>query len=42
KEHYPEVYKGIKKRVAEGRWDPAGPAWVEMDCNLSGGEAIIR
>lgn len=42
KEHYPEVYAGIRKRIAEGRWDPAGPAWVEMDCNLSGGEAIIR
>ncbi len=42
KEHFPKVFEGIKRRVKEGRWDPAGPAWVEMDSNLSGGEAIIR
>ena len=42
KESYPEVYAKIKKRVKEGRWDPAGAAWVEMDPNLSGAEAIVR
>ena len=42
KENYPEIYEQIKKRVAEGRWDPAGSAWVEMDPNLTGAEALIR
>lgn len=42
KEHYPEVYAKIKQRVREGRWDPAGAPWVEMDPNLSGGEALVR
>jgi alpha-mannosidase len=42
KEHYPEIYAGIKKRIKEGRWDPAGAPWVEMDSILSGGEALVR
>ncbi len=42
KENYPEIYAGIKKRVKEGRWDPAGAPWVEMDSNISGGEALVR
>jgi alpha-mannosidase len=42
KENYPEIYAGIKKRVKEGRWDPVGAPWVEMDSNISGGEALVR
>ncbi len=38
----PEVYQQIKARIAEGRWEPTGATWVEMDCNLSGGEALVR
>jgi alpha-mannosidase len=39
---FPEVYARIKERVAAGQWEPMGGAWVECDCNVSGGEALIR
>ncbi|MBE3578018.1 MAG: alpha-mannosidase [Limnochordales bacterium] len=42
KEDYPEIFEGIRRRVAEGRWEPLGALWVESDCNLSGGEALVR
>ncbi len=42
KEHAPEVYEGIKARVAEGRWEAEGAMWLEADCNLSGGESLVR
>lgn len=38
----PHLYARIKERIAEGRWEPSGAAWVEMDCNLAGGEALVR
>ena len=38
----PALYARIKQRIAEGRWEPTGAAWVEMDCNLAGGEALVR
>src|SRR5437867_9162835 len=42
KQHYPELYAGIKRRVAEGRWEIQGAMWVEPDTNLPGGESLIR
>lgn len=42
KELAPSVYKGIKQRVAEGRWEPEGAMWLEADCNISSGEALSR
>jgi len=42
KEDEPALYARIKERIAEGRWEPTGAAWVEMDCNLAGGEALVR
>lgn len=42
KENYPALYEKIKQRVAEGRWELQGGMWVECDCNLASGEAIIR
>ena len=42
KERYPELYEQIKKRVAEGRWEPEGGMWVEADCNLTSGESLVR
>ncbi len=42
KEDYPELYKKIKKRVKEGRWEAQGCMWVEADTNVSGGEALLR
>ena len=42
KERYPELYEQVKKRVAEGRWEPEGGMWVEADCNLTSGESLVR
>ena len=42
KESYPDVYKEIKARVAEGRWQAVGSMWVEPDCNLPNGESLVR
>lgn len=40
--HYPAIFEGIRRRVAEGRWEPNGGVWIEPDVNLAGGEALIR
>src|SRR5260370_64963 len=42
KEDVPELYAGVKQRVAEGRFEPVGAMWIEADCNLTSGEALIR
>ena len=42
KTHYPEIYKDIKKRVKEGRWEACGAPWVEPDCNVPSGESLVR
>jgi len=42
REYYPAVFEQIKKRVAEGRYEPNGGVWVECDCNITGGEAMVR
>ncbi len=42
REHYPELFEGIRAAVAEGRYEPNGGVWVECDCNLTGGEAMVR
>ena len=42
RKYYPDIFEGIKQRVAEGRYEPNGGVWVECDCNITGGEAMIR
>lgn len=42
KEDHPDIYKEIKERIKEGRWEPEGSMWLEADCNLSSGESLIR
>ena len=42
KKYAPELYDRIKKRVAEGRWEPEGGMYLEADCNLTGGEGLVR
>ena len=41
-QHYPSMLPRIAARVKQGRWEPNGGMWVEADCNLSGGEALVR
>ena len=42
KEQEPELYERIKERIREGRWETDGAMWLESDCNLPGGEALVR
>ncbi|MCC6695085.1 MAG: alpha-mannosidase [Candidatus Hydrogenedentes bacterium] len=42
KTYYPELYKRIKQRVKEGRWELCGAPWVEPDHNVPSGESLIR
>ncbi|TMB41987.1 MAG: alpha-mannosidase [Chloroflexi bacterium] len=42
KESYPSIFEGIRQKVAAGQWEPVGSMWVEADCNLPSGEALVR
>ncbi len=41
-ELYPLLFDKIKARVEEGRFQPLGATWVEMDTNMPSGEALCR
>ncbi len=38
----PVLFGRMRERIAEGRWEVVGGSWVEPDCNLPSGEALIR
>lgn len=42
RQNYPELFERIREAVASGRYEPNGAVWVECDCNITGGEAMIR
>ena len=42
REDFPDLFEQVKRRVAEGRWEPIGAAWIEPDCNVTGGESLVR
>ncbi|MCC7519837.1 MAG: alpha-mannosidase [Verrucomicrobiae bacterium] len=42
KEGHPKLWERLKRRVAEGRFMPAGGTWIEPDCNLPSGESLVR
>jgi alpha-mannosidase len=39
---YPELFDTLKERVAEGKFQPLGATWVEMDVNMPSGESLVR
>ncbi|MDQ1565942.1 MAG: alpha-mannosidase, partial [Actinomycetota bacterium] len=41
-EHYPDLFARIAERVRTGQFVPVGGMWVEADCNLASGEALVR
>ena len=41
-EKYPELFRQIKQKVKQGRWEIVGGMWVEPDCNLISGESWVR
>lgn len=42
KEHYPDIYAGIRDAVRRGQWEVIGSMWVEPDCNIPSGESLVR
>ncbi|MGC9041420.1 MAG: alpha-mannosidase [Roseiflexus sp.] len=42
KQDDPELYERLRQRVAEGRFEPVGAMWLEPDCNVTGGESLVR
>lgn len=39
---YPAVFAELRRRAAEGRYELNGAVWVECDCNIPSGEALVR
>ncbi|HUN66671.1 MAG TPA: glycoside hydrolase family 38 C-terminal domain-containing protein [Bacteroidota bacterium] len=39
---YPDIFRRIKQRVEDGRWEVVGGMWVEPDCNLPSGESWMH
>jgi alpha-mannosidase len=39
---YPALFLRVKEAIKRGQWEPVGSMWVEADCNLTGGESLIR
>ena len=42
KREYPEIFEAVKEAYRKGNWEPNGGMWVEADCNISGGESLVR
>lgn len=41
-QEYPAIFEEMKTKIAEGRYEPNGGVWIECDCNITSGEALIR
>jgi len=41
-QEYPNIFQQIKEAIAQQRWEITGGMWVEPDCNIPSGEALIR
>jgi len=39
---YPKLFERIRDATRKGRWEPVGSMWIEADCNLTGGESLVR
>ena len=42
RQDFPDLFARVQERVAEGRWEIIGGAWLEPDCNVTGGESLVR
>ena len=42
REHNPELFDQIRRRIAEGRWEVTAAHWVEGEKNLASGESLAR
>ncbi len=39
---HPDLFAAVQEKVSGGQWEFVGAAWVEPDCNITGGESLIR
>lgn len=39
---YPHLLDEVRGAIQRNQWEVIGSMWVEADCNLAGGEALIR
>lgn len=39
---YPDLFRRVKAAIRRGQWEPVGSMWVEADCNVTGGESLVR
>ena len=42
RQHYPDLFESIKKRISEKRWEVTASTWVEGDLNMASGESLVR
>jgi alpha-mannosidase len=42
KERNPDLWERIRAKVSAGQFVPVGGTWVEPDCNIPSGEALLR
>lgn len=42
KERSPELWARVRAKVESGQFVPVGGTWIEPDCNLPSGEALVR
>jgi alpha-mannosidase len=42
REQRPELWARVREKVVAGQFVPVGGSWVEPDCNLPSGEALLR
>ncbi|MCL2834958.1 MAG: glycosyl hydrolase-related protein [Treponema sp.] len=42
RDNYPEIFNAVKDAYKKGIWEPNGGMWVEADCNITGGESLVR
>lgn len=40
--HYPELFEKLREAIKSGRYEPNGAVYVECDCNITGGESMVR
>lgn len=41
-QEHPALLARVKAAARKGNWEPVGSMWVEADCNLTGGESLVR
>ncbi len=42
RDNYPSLYRRMRAKIEKGQFMPVGCMWVEADCNITGGESLVR